>query len=179
MANVDNPNGLHYCSWNRPYPPLTKLFVKLAAVTTGIFKNDAVHEVNGATGSGIAGALEPWGTATPGTTIPLGVAIDHAPASTRSVHHVITDKNAEYHAQDNDDTDGLVLADMGQRINIEAGAGNTVTKFSGHELDESSLHASDAKDVLLLRLLDVPDNVFGEHARIVVKFRSVSEEPLA
>lgn len=179
MANVDNPNGLQYGSWNVPYPPITKAFVKLAGVATGIFKNDVVHEVNGASGSGIAAAIEPFGTGTPGTTIPLGVALDYGAASTKTVHHIIVDKNAEYHAQDNDDTDGLVLADMGQRCNIEANAGSTVTLYSGHELDESTLHASDAKDVLLLRLLDAPDNVFGEHARIVVKFRSVSENPLA
>lgn len=179
MANRDNPNGLMYSSLNRPFPPLIRTFIKLAAYGTAIFQNDAVHEVNGAAGSENAPAIEPWASATPGTTIPLGVAINYGPLSTKTRHHVIVDRDAEYHAQDNDDTDGFVLADMGQRANIEAGAGSTVTGFSGHELDESTLHASAARDVLLLRLWPDPDNVFGEHARILVKFRAVSESPLA
>lgn len=179
MPNVDAPNGLIYSSINQGHPPLTRTFIKLAAVGTAIFQNDVVHELNGATGSENAAAIEPWGTATPGTTIPLGVAINYGAVSSRTRHHVIVDPGAEYHAQDNDDTDGLVLADMGQRINVEAGVGSALTGYSGHELDESSLHASNAKDVLLLRLWPDPLNAFGEHARIIVKFRATSEQPLA
>jgi hypothetical protein len=179
MANSDNPYGLQYMSMNRGFPPRIRTHIKIATYGTAIFQNDAVHEVNGAATSDPAAAIEPWASATPGTTIPLGVALNYGAASTKTRHHVIVDPDAEYHAQDNDDTDGFVIADMGQRCNIEANAGSTTTGFSGHELDESTLHVSDAKDVLLLRLYPDPLNAFGEHARIIVKFRATSERPLA
>ncbi len=178
MPNVDNPNGLQYSSINRPFPPLTRTFIKLAAYGVAIFENDVVLGVAGATGSENNQAIESWAAATPGTSIALGVARNYGPVSTKTRHHVIVDKDAQYHAQDNDDTDGITLADIGKRANVEAGAGSTLTGFSGHELDESTVHASSYRDVLLLGLWGDPLNVFGEHARILVKFISVQEEPL-
>jgi hypothetical protein len=180
MANRDNPNGFQFLSIGRPYPPRIRTFIKLAAVATAIFQNDVVHEVDGASGSGEAAAVEPFGTGTPGTTIPLGVALNYGPTLTKTRHHVIVDKDAEYVAQDDGDTDGLALTDMGKRTNVSTGAGSTLTGYSGHEIDEATVHASAARDLLLLRLYPDPLNAFGSsHARVIVKFRSVSEAPLA
>ncbi len=180
MSNVDNPNGFQWTNHGKPFPGTIATFIKLATVNTAIFQNDVVREVDGATGSEEAAALEPFGTGTPGVTIPTGVALDFGPSATKTRHHVIVDKDVQYVAQDDDDTDGLVLADMGKRTNVSTGTGSTTTGFSGHEIDEATVDATetDVRDLLLLRLFPAPDNAFGPHARILVKFRSVSQSPV-
>lgn len=175
MSNNDRPHGLEHTQLAQPYPEFIEPFRKLAAYGTAIFRNDVVYEVDGATGSEDAPAIQAWGSGTPGTTIPLGVACDYGPASTGTRHEIITSAHTRYEAQDNNDTDGFVLADMGQRCNIEAGAGSTTTELSGHELDESTLHASSTRDVRLHRLLGVPDNAFGSWSRIIVSFIRTSQ----
>lgn len=175
MSNSDRPHGLESTQLAQPYPEFIEPFVKLVGYGTAIFKNDVVYEVDGAAGSGDAPAIQAWGSATPGTTIPLGVACNYAPTLTRSTHEVITSPFTRYEAQDNSDTDGFVLADMGQRANIEANAGSTTTELSGHELDESTLHATSTRDVRLHRLLGLPDNDFGPWSRIIVSFLRTSQ----
>lgn len=170
MANTDRPHGLEHEQLEQCYPSFIELYTKVAGYGTAIFKNDVVYEVDGASGSEDAPAIQAWGSATPGTTIPLGVSLDYGAVSSKTKHHIITSPWTRYEAQDNDDTDGFVLADMGQRCNVEANAGSTLTELSGHELDESTLHATDTKDVRLIRLLGAPDNAFGPWSRIIVNF---------
>jgi hypothetical protein len=179
MANQDAPNGFQYHSLHSSRPPVTETFIKLSSVGTAIFKNDVVHEVDGASGSENAAAIEPFGTGTPGTTIPLGVTVDFGAANLKTRHHVITEIKTYYHAQDDADTDGLALADMGKRTNVSVGAGSTTTKYSGHEIDETTVHASAARDLLLLRLLPIPNNAFGANSRVIVRFRALSQSPLS
>ncbi len=178
MANRDAPYGLQYNTINRGYPPVHGVFKKLAAYGTALFENDVVYGVLGASGSENKQAIQAWASATPGTTIPLGVCRNYAPASQASRHEVIVDKDAEYHCQDNNDTDGVAVGDIGKRGNIEAGAGSATTGYSGHELDESTLHASAYRDVLVKALYPDPLNAFGANARVIVKFISLQEEPI-
>jgi hypothetical protein len=161
MANVDNPHGFQYVSKNCQYPPITRIYEKQSSQATAIFQNDVVHQIAGVSGFNKA-PIEPFGTGTPGTTIPLGVALNYGQASTRTKHHVITDTTAEFEAQDDDDTDGLVAANMGLNALVSTGAGSTLTGFSGHEIDEAGVTTSaTAADVKLIGLYPDPNNVFA------------------
>lgn len=175
MSNRDNPHGFQYLSVNRPYPPLTRTFFKQVGEALAIFQNDVVHQLAGVTGFDAA-PIQAFGGGTPGTSIPLGVAINYGPASTKTRHHVIVDNDAEFEAQDDADTDGLAAANMGLNALVSTGAGSTLTGYSGHEIDEAAISTSaTGNDLKLLRLFPAPDNVFGPHARILCKFLRLKE----
>jgi hypothetical protein len=175
MANVDNPHGFQYVSKGCPYPPLVRTYEKQVGQATAIFQNDVVHQIAGVTGFNKA-PIEPFGTGTPGTTIPLGASLNYGAALTRTRHHVIVDTQAEFEAQDDDDTDGLVAANMGLNALVSTGTGSATTGFSGHEIDEAGIVTSaTAADVKLIGLYPDPNNVFGEHARILCKFLRLKE----
>jgi hypothetical protein len=142
--------------------PSVREYSKDADAGTAIFINDVVNRE--ADQYIVAGG-------TPNTTTFQGVSLNYGAASTATTHLVMDTPDAIYEAQDNDDTDGLVLADMGLMCDLEFNAGSATTFISGHELDESS--AADTTtdlDVKLLRILDTPDNVAGEHCRVEVMF---------
>lgn len=176
MANVNAPHGFQYVSVNRPYPPLTRTFLKQAGQATAIFQNDVVHEIAGVTGFDAA-PIEPFGTGTPGTTIPLGAALNYGPASTKTRHHVIVDNDAEFEAQDDGDVDGLAAANMGLNALVSTGAGSTITGYSGHQIDEAGVTTSaTAADLKLLRLYPDPNNAFGsKYVRVLCKFLRLKE----
>lgn len=163
MANVDNPHGL------RPLMrtldggfPMIREFSKDASEGTAIFINDAVNREDD-------GNIEA-ASATPGTTLYTGVSLNYGAASTLTKHLVIISPGAIYEAQDNNDTDGFVAADMGLNANIELNAGSATTLISGHEIDESTINTTNSLDLHLWELLDVPDNEAGAHCRVVVTF---------
>src|SRR5512139_1552657 len=92
MANVDNPHGL------RPLArtlsggmPWVQLFTKAVGYATAIFQHDAVNQV-------ADGSIE--ASATPGTTLYSGVALNYGAASTATEHLVITSPDAIFEAQD-------------------------------------------------------------------------------
>ncbi len=175
-TNVDAPHGFHYVSINNPYPPLTRVYEKQSSQGTAIFQYDVVHQIAGVSGFDKA-PIEPFGTGTPGTTIPLGVAKNYGAASTRTRHSVIVDPRAEYEAQDDGDTDGLVAANMGLNALVSVGAGSTLTGYSGHEIDEAGIATSaTATDLKLLGLFPIIGNAFGSaHVRVLVKFNRLRE----
>lgn len=161
MPNVDNPHGLRPLYRLGGGNPAVEEFDKVVGYGTAIFIHDAVNRV-------ADGSIEV--SATPGTTLWSGVALNHGAASTATKHLVLVDPSMVFEAQDNDDTDGLAAEDMGLNINIEKGAGSATTKISGHELDESTLDVTNSLDLHVLKLLAVPDNDYGEHARVEVMF---------
>lgn len=66
-----------------------------------------------------------------------------------------------------DDTAGLVAADVGQTADFVAGAGDTNTGISGHQVDQSSLSTS--QQLRVLRLAPQPDNAYGQYAKALVE----------
>lgn len=163
MANVDNPHGLQPRGRTLSGGcPAVESYTKDANEAAAIFVFDAVHMQNDAN---IAAA-----GASPGTTLYLGVALNHGAAASLTNHLVVVSPDALFEAQDNNDTDGVAAADIGLNGNIELNAGSATTKLSGHELDESTYNTTATLDVKLLRLLAVPDNAFGAFARIEIVF---------
>ena len=162
MANIDNPHGL------RPLgiclgggPQVFEEYSKAATYGTAIFVYDAVNRVADNT-------IE--ASATPGTTLYSGVALNYGAASSKTTHLVLISPDAIFEAQDDDDTTGLVEADMGLNANLILGAGSTTTHVSKHEIDQSTAQTTNTLDVHLLRLLNVPDNAAGAHARVELVF---------
>lgn len=164
MANTDAPHGCRMIGTTHGGPPLIENFNKLAAYATAIFRQDVVHQKAGDATSGAI--IEPFTSATPGTTDISGVAINHGAASVLTEHAVYVDPNARFEAQDNNDTDGFTAANNGLNGNIEANAGSTATRLSGHELDESTFATAAARDVHLLRLFKAVGNAYGSWARV-------------
>ncbi len=160
MANTDNPTGLRALYALSGGPILMNLYKKVVGYGTAIFPGDAVNRV--ADGSIEAGA-------TPGTTLYTGVAQNHGAASTATEHLVVDDPNVVFVAQGDDGTN-LDEADMGLNANLILGAGSTTTKQSKHEIDSSTKNTTNTLDVKLLRKLDVPDNAYGEFAKIEILF---------
>jgi len=160
VPNIDNPHGLRPLMRSIEGGPCqVRQYSKDASEALAIFVGDIVTlETDG--------NIAPNGT--PGTTRWRGVALNWGAAATLSEHFIVANPSAMFEAQDNDDTDGFDAADMGAGVNVELNAGNTLTKVSEHELDESSIHASTAKDLRLLGLLNVPDNAFGAFGRFEV-----------
>ncbi len=176
MANADSPHGFQYVTMNRAFPPTTRVYEKQAADPVAVFQNDVVHQIAGVSGFNKA-PIESFESGTPGTTIPLGVAQNYGPASTRTRHHVIVDILAEFEAQDDDSTDGLVAANMGLNALVSLGNGSTLTGFSGQEIAEAGIATSaTACDLKMIGLYPDPLNVFGEHARILCKFLRLKED---
>lgn len=171
MSNVDAPHGFAHVSNDGPYPPRIRTFQKLVGVATAIFQHDVVHAVGGKN-------IEPFSTGTPGTTVPLGIALTRGAASTASRHSVLIARpDVEFEAQDDNDTDGIIEANLNKNANINTGAGSAITGFSGHEIDEASIAATATLDLKLIKLFAYPNNEFGPHARIVVTFNKCRENP--
>ena len=161
MANLNNPHGLRPLGINLAGgAPYFEQLSKLASYATAIFQYDAVNRVSG-------GAIQ--ASATPGTTTYTGVAMNYGAASTATDHLVCTDPTALYEAQE-DGSAGIAAADLGLNANLVLTAGNTLTKISKHQIAGSTKAVTSTLDVHLLSLLAVPDNAFGNNARIEFVF---------
>jgi hypothetical protein len=141
MPNNDNPHGLNPLGRTLAggFPNLES-FTKAASFGTALFIGDAVARA-------ADGTINT--TITPGTTNYSGVNLSWGAASTLTDHLVMTSPDALFEAQDNNDTDGFVAADMGLNVNLELNAGNALTKISGHELDESTAQTTNTLDMKL------------------------------
>jgi hypothetical protein len=69
-----------------------------------------------------------------------------------------------------DSATNLAITDVGcNGIMVETHAGSTVTGLSGIEADESDFTDGDASNMLLLLgLVDRPDNELGQHCKVKV-----------
>lgn len=71
-----------------------------------------------------------------------------------------------YVMQDNNSTDGVAAADMGNNANFVVA--DAVNGISQMEIDEASIATTNTLPLKLLRLYRHPDNAFGANARIEV-----------
>jgi hypothetical protein len=128
-------------------------YIKVVGYGTALFIGDVVTQVT-------AGGLEIL--TTPGTTVPTGVNANYGAASTATTHYVYSDPFTIFEGQDDGDTDGFALADMGSNANVVTGTGNSVTKISGHEIDEGTINTTNSLDLHIRRLFPYPGNNYGE-----------------
>ena len=161
MANIDSPHGCRQIGHIFGVQPEVQEYTKPSSYGTALLIGDVVTQVT-------AGTLEIL--TTPGTTVSTGVNLNYGAASTATTHLVYSDPFTLYEAQDNSDTDGFVLADAGGNVNIECSAGSSVTKISGHELDESTHSTTATLDFHLRKLYAHPNNEYGAWGRWEIAF---------
>lgn len=161
MANVDSPHGLAVLRRRGGGPLETEVFKKLVGDGVAMCKGDVCRQ---AAGDATFGPVITSGLTTPGTTLATGIALNYSPASTAADIWVWTDWDAVFEMQDNNDTDGFTAANNGLNGNIECTA--STGKTSAHELDESTIATSAARDVKCVALFAAIDNAYGSWARV-------------
>ena len=166
MANLNNPHGLKPLGISLSGGPgLVEVFGKVVGYGTAIFRYDAINRV-------ADGSIE--ASASAGTTLYSGVALDYGAALTVTEHLCLTSFDAIFEAQ----ADGsLVAADMGLNANLVLTAGNAATKVSKHQINSSTEDVTATLDVHLLGLLNCPDNEFGSYARLEIVFNKHRMHP--
>lgn len=158
MANRDNPHGFRPMMRALAGGPGASLMgaTKLVGYGTALFINDVITRV--ASGTGYKMTIS--AAVTPGTTPIAGVNLTYGAASTVTNHLVVPAVGGQvYEAQDNKDTDGIGVADVNKNFNVEMNAGNTVTKISGHEIDESTINTTNTLDGKIVGIFQSPDNL--------------------
>jgi hypothetical protein len=164
MANVNNPFGLRSLGVTLSGgAPQIELYDKVVGYGTAVFPGDAVNQV-------ADGSIEK--SATPGSTLFSGVALDYGAALKATDHLVIVSPDAIFVTQCDDDATGLVAADRGLNCNLILGAGSATTLKSAHQLDTSTKQTTSTLDMKLRRLFGVPDNAYGEWSRWEVVFNN-------
>ena len=171
MANIDAPRGL---------VPLTSpngtikatLYPITVAYGTALYRGDPVLMTT-------AGTVE---IAT--TTVWLGVAIGFydvdlsplnyyvATTATQCYALVADDHNQEFLIQEDSDGASLAITDLYGNGTITTGTGSTITGESAYELDSSSVDATAANSLKVLRLHRVTGNAYGTHAKYVVQINN-------
>jgi hypothetical protein len=167
LANNNNAHGL------RPLgislgggPAFIEQFSKAVGYGTAIFQNDAVNRV-------ADGSIE--ASATPGSSLYSGVALNYGAALTATDHLVITSPDALFEAQDDGTTGqgvpGITAVGLGMNANLVLTAGVAATShISKHQIAASTLDTTNTLDMHLLKLLSAPDNAYGQYARIEMVF---------
>jgi hypothetical protein len=169
MANGNNPHGLR--------PLMRSLYggnvqieeYNVPATTAAIFIHDAVIALTG--GSVITGAITPMVAA--GTGTPVGVSLDYFASNAAAAlsHRVIHSPDSVFEAQDDGVGGGIVLANLGKNANLAfTTAGSTSSRISGMQIGTASVNTTNTLDVMLHRLLNIPNNAFGANAIIEITF---------
>ena len=184
MANLDNPHGLIPLRrlGGGPLPSCTR-YRKEASVILGI--GDPVVHAGGASTAGTNGALEngiPTVTraaAASGTItgvamffeIDAGVAgrahqTLHMAAADKGYVYVMDDPMVVFGIQEDSDGNSLVMADVGEGVDITIGNADTNTGLSICEIDSSTSAAQigNADQLRLMALVNAPDNEFAANA---------------
>lgn len=196
MANANTPFGLAPIK-NAPFNEIpvnyyyipsgyaTALFIGDPVIKTGTSNTTAVlgdgrqfaagslPEINKATagdGNKITGVIVGF------LANPSDLSKNYNPASTERVAIVADSPLQEFIIQEETAGTPLAATSVGLNANLVfAESGSTATGLSGVELDTST-PASDATFQLkVLRLLDAPENVIGQHAKWRVKINNHTE----
>lgn len=158
MANRDNPHGFRPLMRTLAGGPGASLMGahKLVGYGTALFIHDVITRV--ASGTKYTSAIS--AAITPGTTPIAGVNMTYGAASTATDHLIVPAAGAQvFEGQDNKDTDGIGVADVNKNFNVEFNAGNTVTKISGHEIDESTIATTNTLDGKIVGIFRSVDNL--------------------
>ena len=168
MANVDAARGLQ---------PLTSpngtikanIYPITVAYGTSLFRGDPVLMTTTGTVE-IATSTIMLGAAIGFFDVDL-IPINYYVGSTATQAYVLVadDCAQEFVIQDDGDGGALALADMFGNGVVVAGTGSSITGESRYELDSSSVDATAANTLKVLRLHKVQDNAFGTHAKLVVR----------
>lgn len=180
MANANSPFGLRpvcYAS-GAPYNGPGNMYYIASATAQALYVGDPVYPTGtsdafgipgitigtAAGGAYILGSFGGIATGGPAGSVPIGVTRDLAvyhPSSLSQYVIVHDDPNLLFAVQE-DSLGGSMGADApSANVDLIAGAGSTVTGYSGWTLDSSTLNTTATLQMRILRVLDEPDNLVG------------------
>lgn len=172
MANVNAPFGFRPQMRTASGGSVVTLAAhKLAGYGTALFIGDAVTHAAGGTKptACIDAAI------TPGTTAVRGVNLVHGAASKATDHLIISAEGGAVFVVQGDGTGAtfLVAASLSKTANIALTAGDATLKTSKHSLSETSINTTAGSDLRIRKLVETPDNVLGQYARVEITFNNV------
>lgn len=189
MPNPNTPYGLQPVSyaWGAPYAGATRVYYVPVGNATALYLGDPVIGItNSSDGNGIPTAE--IGTAAGGaynlgvfqgiannagqSTIPvLQNSTPYLPAATAAYIYVVDDPFVLFKAQEDSVGGSMVSGAGGRNVDLIAGAGSTVTGFSGWQLDSSTMDVTATLQMRLIQALQEVDNtVATTNAKWLVKF---------
>jgi len=182
MANIDSPFGLkplEYLS-GAPWNGQARRYSIASGYATALYIGDPVVLAGSAETAGKYPTVEKAtltdGTYTIGPIVAFepiasdpNLSILYSPASTAQYCWVADDPNIIFEIQMDSDTD-LAAGDIGSNgCMVETHSGSTTSGLSGIEADESSFAGVDtSQPLLLLGLVDRPDNELATHCKVKV-----------
>lgn len=190
MPNVNAPRGLIPVCYTSgaPYNGAHNVYFVPASYATALFIGDpviiitnsadangipVVNRAAGTTGTGITGVVV--GGAIPAGQPTIGLTRDspvYRPASVAQYIAVADDPTLLFEAQEDSVGGALVAGAGGRNIELIAGAGSTVTGYSGFQLDSSQLATTAAHPIRVLRAVQRSDNAIGANAKWLVKINA-------
>jgi hypothetical protein len=169
MANNDFPHGLIPLYKIGGGPIVSNEYGKAVGTGTAIFIGDVVTRL-------ATQFISPGGT--PGTTLWLGVSLNHGAASLATTHQIVDDPFVIFECQDDGDSATLAEADMGLNANFIFGTGNAATQISAHEIDTNTANVSAALDAKLLRRHGTVNNAFASaNIKLEIQFNTHQNLP--
>lgn len=159
--NTDAPRGFYPLSADAEINKFSPNLGYLMTASETVYQGDVVKTVaDGTVEVGEAGI----GTAA------IGIAAETKTAAASGDYRlkVYDDPTTNFGVQSDSGT-ALTQAAVGNTADHVAGAGNALTKLSGHELDADDVGSG--AQFKILALIDSPDNVWGEeHSEVRVRF---------
>lgn len=183
MANTDYPQGLaplRYLS-GACYTGATNTYYVPASDSTAIYVGGLVKLAGSADANGVASITGNVATGdavlgvVTGVTFVTNDSTTYREASTERYVTVADDPNLVFEVQEDSDGAALAAAAVGNVADLTGfTAGNTVTGRSSMEIDSSTATAAGdgTQDVLLVGLVQRPDNEFGNHANWLVRLNN-------
>ena len=182
MANVDKPNGFTPVKMldGSPYNGAVETYYIPTTEATAIFRGSPVKLAGGADADGI-----PTVTLAATNDAAIGVAIDfgfnpddlsqnYHPAATGNPMYVKVAPAATVVFEIQEDSSTVfTAADVSLNAGFTAESGNTTTGRSTIEIDCSTEHTTNTLSLQLLRLVQRPDNAFGDYAKWEVRFNDI------
>jgi hypothetical protein len=178
MANRDNPHGFTPAkTWYSDFPILE--FPVDSSNGTAIFIGDAVDaEADGNIAPAAAGTDDSLlgvvrgifdTNKVPGDHPNSAVASKHLPASTAGIIQVVLAMPAVFFVVQSDSGTNVAETDRFQTADHVAGAGDTTTGISRHELDASDIGTG--AQIKIIDKVAEPGNAWGEaHVDLIVQF---------
>lgn len=185
MPNSNAPTGLKPVRYRNgaPWTGAARHYHVPAANATALFVGDPVI----ITGTGDPAGYPDAGIATAAgagriTGVIVGIRpsapfspYKHLPASTEGYIIVADDPALLFEAQEDSVGGALAATNIGQNIDLIAGAGNTGTGASGWQLDSSTAATTATLQCRLIELQHTPDNDIGTNAKWLVAINLPTE----
>lgn len=187
MANKNTPKGLipvqridgsPYSGQANVYSvPVgygTALYIGLPLIATGASDANGIPVAQIATAAGGNYTIGPMVGIVDGGEQVVAVTRDmpiHHPASTNQYILVADDPDLIFESQEDGVGGAITVASAGTKnIDLIAGAGSTITGFSGWMLDSSTINTTNTLQCRILRAVQRPDNELGSaYAKWLVK----------